>query len=498
MNHEMDKDLRSVQIVRDLVKNAKVAQKQYHQYDQEHVDFIVAKLAKEAERESERLAEMAVAETTYGKVKDKITKNIFASRVLWDYIKEMKTVGIIHEDGEKGIVEIGVPFGVIAGLVPSTNPTSTAIYKSLIALKSGNAIIFSPHPAALNCIMETVDMMRKVLKNNGFPEDLISCIAVPTMEATEALMKHRDISLILATGGSAMVKAAYSSGTPALGVGPGNVPAFIESSADVKDAVRRIIQGKTFDNGVICASEQAVVVEASIASQAKEAFIAQGGYFLNSEEKAKMEGIIDTPYGGLNAKIVGKSVDQLAKMAGINIPENTTVILAEETNVGKGYPFSREKLSPLLAFYVEEDWQKGCDRCIELLDYGGMGHSLGIHSNNKDIIMEFALRKPASRIIVNSPTTHGAIGATTNLAPALTLGCGAVGGSATSDNVTPLNLINIKRLAYGKREAEDLRSSIGSNCSANPVGGQTGQSQEELVLQIMNRILQELNINNKN
>ena len=497
MDYEMDKDLRSVQIVRDLVKKAKEAEKEFHKYDQSHVDYIVEELAKESERNAERLAEMASAETTYGIVKDKITKNIFASRVVWDSIKEMKTIGVIREDEEKGIVEIGVPFGVIAGLVPSTNPTSTAIYKSLIALKAGNAIIFSPHPVALNCIMETVDILRGVLKKNGFPQDLISCISVPTLEATDALMKHKDVALILATGGSAMVKAAYSSGTPALGVGPGNVPVFIEKSADITQAVRRIIDGKTFDNGVICASEQAVVAEASVAQRTKEEFVARGGYFLNQEDKEKMERIIDTNQGTLNAKIVGKSVDQLAKMAGIVLPEGVRVIIAEETKVGRGHPFSREKLSPLLAFYVEEDWQSGCKRCIELLDYGGMGHTLGIHSNNNEIIMEFARRKPASRIIVNSSTTHGAIGATTNLAPALTLGCGALGGGATSDNVTPLNLINVKRLAYGKREAADLKPETSHGARGKPRDGQAEQNQKELILQIMNRIIKEMEVIDK-
>ena len=492
MEYEMDKDLRSLQIVRDLVKKAKIAQKMFREYDQIHVDFIVDELAKAAEKNSVKLAEMAVSETGYGNVKDKTTKNVFASRILHEYIKNMKTIGVIHEDEQHGIVEIGVPFGVIAGLVPSTNPTSTAIYKALISLKAGNAIIFSPHPAALCCIMEVVDILRETLKKNGFPEDLISCISVPTMEATDALMKHQDVSLILATGGSAVVRAAYSSGTPALGVGPGNVPAFIEKTADIKMAVSRIIAGKIFDNGVICASEQAVVVEREIYKEVKKEFINQGCYFVNEEEKLKMEKIIDTPYGSLNAKIVGKTASQLADMAKIEVPENTKIIIAEETGVGKGYPFSREKLSPILAFYVEDDWKKGCDKCIELLDYGGMGHTLGIHSNDKDIIMEFALRKPASRIIVNSPTTHGAIGATTNLAPALTLGCGAVGGSATSDNVSPMNLINIRRLAYGKSEAEDLkpRELVNSSCQTQNIS-QINDT-EKLVKTVVDLLMKQL------
>jgi acetaldehyde dehydrogenase (acetylating) len=377
-------------------------------------------------------------------------------KILYESIKDMRTVGFIKEDPVTKVYEIGIPVGVIAGLVPSTNPTSTAIYKSLISLKSGNAIIFSPHPAAKNCILAAVEGMRKVLVDEGVSEDLIGCISIPTMEATDGLMKHEDINLILATGGSAMVRAAYSSGTPALGVGPGNVPVFVERTADIELAAKRIVQGKAFDNGVICASEQAVVVEGCIYEKTMAELKKQGCYFLSSSEKDLMNKFIQLPNGSLNVRIVGKSAVEIAEMAGIKVPEDTKVIVGEETGVGKAYPFSREKLSPLLALYVEPDWQSACEKCIEILEYGGEGHSLGIHSNNEMIIREFALKKPASRILVNSSTTHGAIGATTNLAPAMTLGCGAVGGSATSDNITPMHLIDIRRMAYGVREVEDI------------------------------------------
>lgn len=452
----MDRDLESIQEVRNLVRRAKSAQKELAVAGQEKIDSVVKALALEMERESVHLAELAVEETGYGNVPDKTVKNLFASRTLLEAIKDMKTVGFIHEDLDQQIMEIGVPVGVVAGLVPSTNPTSTAIYKSIIAVKAGNAIVLSPHPSARNCIHACVDGMRKVLKECGMPEDLISCQSMPTLQATDALMKHPDIKLILATGGSAMVKAAYSSGTPALGVGPGNVPVFIERTADVKNAVKRIVQGKSFDNGVICASEQAVVVESAIYEEVKREFIRQGCYFLDKKEKAVMERVVQTEYGALNGKIVGKSAVAIARMGGITVPEDTRVLIAEETGVGRDYPFSREKLSPLLAFYVEPDWMRACEKCIEILEYGGQGHSLGIHSHNEKVIREFALKKPASRILVNSSTTHGAIGATTNLFPAMTLGCGAVGGSATSDNVTPRHLIDIRRLAYGVREVEDL------------------------------------------
>lgn len=459
----LDRDLASLQEMRNLVRKAKAAQKEYGKLSQEKIDQVTEAAAKRMEAQSVRLAKMAVEETGYGNVPDKTIKNLFASKVLYDSIKTMKTVGFIHEDQEKKIYEIGIPVGVIAGLVPSTNPTSTAIYKSLISLKSGNAIILSPHPAAQNCILAVVKGIREVLQGEGVSEDLVSCISIPTMEATDALMKHEDVNLILATGGSAMVKSAYSSGTPALGVGPGNVPVFVERTADIKEAAKRIIQGKAFDHGVICASEQAVIIEGAIFEKTLEELKKQGAYYLSAKEKDIMDRVIQLPHGALNTKIVGKSAVEIASLAGISVPEGTKVLMAEETGVGRAYPFSREKLSPILAIYVEPDWQRACEKCIEILAYGGEGHSLGIHSNDEKIIREFALRKPASRILVNSSTTHGAIGATTNLAPALTLGCGAVGGSASSDNITPMHLIDIRRLAYGVRELEDLAKEVSTH-----------------------------------
>lgn len=453
-----DKDLQSIQEVRDLVSRAKAAQKIYATYTQEQVNEVVRKVAEAMYQHAESLAIMAHEETGYGKWQDKTVKNQVASQFLYNAIKDMRTVGIINERPEDGIIEIGTPVGVVAGLVPSTNPTSTAIYKSLICLKSGNALILSPHPAAIKSILETVNRINEVLNGMGLPAGLVGAISLPTMEATDALMKHKDVSCVLATGGSAMVKAAYSSGTPALGVGPGNVPAFIEKSADIKKAVRQIVASKTFDYGVICASEQAVVVEREIDETVKAEFKAQGCYFVNAEEKKKFEKIIAKPNGALNPAIVGKSAAALGKMAGVDIPESVQVILAEETGVGSAFPFSKEKLSPLLGYYVENDWEQACERCIEILEFEGKGHSLAIHTKNDDIVKAFALKKPVSRILVNTPAAQGGVGATTNLAPAFTLGCGAVGGSATSDNVTPLHLIDIRRVAYGMREPNELFS----------------------------------------
>ncbi len=455
----LDKDLASIQEVRNLVSEAKKAQKEFAKLDQNQVNEVVKTLANTLYSKAEYLAKMANEETGFGKWEDKIVKNQFASKTVYEYIKDMKTIGVIQEDKNKGVMEVATPVGVIAGLVPSTNPTATTIYKALISLKSGNAIIFSPHPSALKCILETVKLLNEGCEKLNLPKGLISCISIPTMEATNALMKHKDVSLIIATGGSAMVKAAYSSGTPALGVGPGNVPAFIEKSADIKNAVRRIIESKTFDNGVICASEQAVVVESTISEKVKKEFIGQGCYFVNEEEKAKLEKVIQKPNGSLNAGIVGKSAQAIGEMAGVQIPRGTKIILANESGVGMAYPFSKEKLSPLLAFYVEPNWEMACEKCIELLEYDGKGHSLSIHTENEEIIKAFALKKPVSRILVNTSSTHGGIGGTTNIAPALTLGCGAVGGSATSDNVSPLHLFNIRRVAYGVKEVEDLKES---------------------------------------
>ncbi|MDO5714570.1 MAG: acetaldehyde dehydrogenase (acetylating) [Tissierellia bacterium] len=452
----MDRDLQSIQEARDIIHKSKGAQKILAEKSQEEIDALIEVIARAGEDHAIELAELAVQETGFGNRKDKITKNVLASRVLYDFIKDMKTIGIVHKDEKNGLVEIAVPYGVVAGLVPSTNPTSTVIYKTMICIKSGNSVVFSPHPSAQKCIGRTVEIMREAVASQGLPKDLVNVLPICTMEATDTLLKHEETSLILATGGSAMVKAAYSSGTPALGVGPGNVPVFIEHTADIKDAVKKIIVGKTFDNGLICASEQSVVVEKCIEEEVREEFKRNHCYFCTPEEKKKMEAIIDNKTGGLNNKIVGKYAVELAKMAGIEVPEDTVIIIADETEVGPGHPFSREKLSPLLGFYVEENWEEACDKCIELLNYGGLGHSLGIHSKNKDVILEFALKKPVSRMLVNTPTTLGGVGATTGLAPSFTLGCGAVGGSATSDNVTPLNLFTKRRLAYGINEIYEL------------------------------------------
>ncbi len=453
----LDRDLQSIQEVRDLVANAKKAQKELSKLSQEQIDRIICEIAKDCAANAQTLAKMAVEETGFGVWEDKVLKNLLGSTITYDYCKNMKTVGIIKEDNGDGIIEVGVPMGVVAALIPSTNPTSTTMYKSIISIKAGNAIVISPHPNAKNCILETVRIIQAAAKRAGAPDNVVQSIALTTIEATNTLLKHRDIGVILATGGEAMVRAAYSSGNPAIGVGPGNGPAYIEKTADIPMAVKRIFDSKTFDNGTICASEQSIVTEHCIKDKVVAEVKRQGGYFLNEEESLKVSRFILRVNGTMNPKIVGKSAQVIAEMAGISIPEGTRVLVSEQTEVSKTNPYSREKLCPILAFYTENNWEEACERCMEILYNEGVGHTMTIHSQDKNVIREFALQKPVSRLLVNTPGALGGVGATTNLAPALTLGCGAVGGSATSDNITPLNLINIRRVAFGAKELDDLR-----------------------------------------
>ena len=455
---EFDKDLQSIQEIRNLVANAKAAQAEYAEYTQEQMDKICLAVTRACEQNLEKLAKMANEETGYGVWQDKVLKNKLGSTMTYESFKDMKCVGILKEDKEKKLIEVGVPMGVVAALIPSTNPTSTVMYKSLICLKSGNAIIISPHPGALKCILETYKIIAQAAKAAGAPDKIVQCVSIPTMQGTDALLKHRDIGIILATGGEAMVRAAYSSGNPALGVGPGNGPSFIEKSADIPKAIQRIFDSKTFDNGTICASEQSIVTEQCIKDQVIAEAKRQGGYFLSPEESEKVGRFIMRANGTMNPKIVGRSAQAIADMAGIQIPAGTKVLISPQTTVGKDNPYSREKLCPILAFYVENSWQDACKRSIEILFNEGKGHTMTIHSQDESVIREFALKKPVSRLLVNCPGALGGVGAATSLAPALTLGCGAVGGSATSNNVGPMDLINIRRVAYGICELADLRA----------------------------------------
>lgn len=454
----LDKDLLSIQEVRNLVKKAKEAQVKLSSMSQEQIDKIVKSIADAAYENADKLAKMANEETGFGKYEDKIVKNTFASKMLYESIKDIKTVGIINENKEEKTVDIATPVGVVAGLIPSTNPTSTVIYKAMISIKSGNSIVFSPHPNAKKCILETIKIISDAATKAGCPDNAILGITNPTIQGTNELMKHKDTKLILATGGEAMVKAAYSSGTPAIGVGPGNGPAFIDRSADVKLAVKRILDSKTFDNGVICVSEQSIIVEKSMEDIVVNELKNQGAYFLNAEESEKLSKFILRPNGTMNPQIVGKSVETIAKLANLsNVPSSARVIIARESRVGHDVAYSREKLTPILAFYVEESIEDVIKKSREILLNEGAGHTFSMHANDEELVKKFALNMPVSRIIVNTPSALGGIGGSTNLPPALTLGCGAIGGSSNSNNIGPLDLLNIKKIAYGVKEIEELR-----------------------------------------
>ena len=443
-----DDDLRSLQQARDMLQSAHKAWQEYAHFTQEQVDRVVGACAKAASEGALELAKLAVEETGYGVVEHKFVKNKFAADDVYSSIRDMKTVGIVREIPERRVYEIAEPVGVIAAVVPSTNPTSTTIYKILIALKSRNGIVLSPHPSAKQCILKTADVMKRAALQAGAPEGIVDCLSEVSLDGTRELMGHKRTALILATGGMGLVRAAYSSGKPAFGVGPGNVPAYVEASADVSRAVQNIMTGKSFDNGTLCCSEQSLICDRAVERSVREEVLRQGGVFVSSDQVEKLSQLAVLPSNLANPKIVGKSASFIAEQAGLTVPSETRVLVVALDGVGKEYPLSVEKLSPILSFYVVSDWKEGCERAKEILHYGGMGHTMAIHSSNDDIIREFALQKPASRIIANSSATHGAVGFSTGLEPAMTLGCGSYGGNITSDNITPFHLLNIKRLAY--------------------------------------------------
>src|SRR6188768_2991413 len=450
---QTDKDLTSIAEARALARAARQAQPLLAELSQEQIDRIVTMMAEVVTAHAEALAQLAVDETSYGVVADKVQKNLFASRRVYDFIAPMRTVGVVNRIEDKKIVEIAEPFGVVAAIVPSTNPTSTAIYKVLISLKARCPIVISPHPSAARCITRTVEIMAEAAAAAGAPAGSIGWMKTVTLEGTQELMRHRDVAVILATGGMGLVRAAYSAGKPAYGVGPGNAPCYIEASADLDKAASDIVLGKTFDFGVLCSSPNSVVVDESVEDESRRRFEARGAYFLNQAETDLLAKALVTPQRLPNPALVGKSAQFIAGKAGISIPAGTTVLIAPLTGVGRDYPLSIEKLCPVLSWYVVKDWREGCERCIQILRYGGMGHTMSIHSKNDDVILQFGLKKPAFRICVNTPTTHGSIGLTTGLDPAMTLGCGGWGGNITSDNISPRHLLNIKRLAYELRPA---------------------------------------------
>ncbi len=443
----MDKDLSSIQEARDLARAAKDAQLEFKHFEQDQVDKIVKAMSEAGYAAAEKLAQMAVEESGFGNVPHKVIKNQFSTKNVYESIKNVRTVGIIGSEANGKVLKIAVPMGVVCALVPSTNPTSTAMFKAIISLKGRNSIVVSPHPKTAKCTAEALRIVNDAAVAAGAPKGLIQCMTTPTLEGTNALMKDKNIAVILATGSNPMVKAAYSSGTPALGVGSGNVPAFIERTANYKKACADIVYGTTFDNGTLCSSEQAIVCDKPLKDKVIQELKALGCHFVNKEEKDKLAKAVQRDFQ-INADIVGKSAVFIAKYAGFSVPDSTKVLIAECTEVGRKDPLSMEKLSPVLAFYEADGWLDGCHRCIDLLNFGGIGHSMVIHSNDQPIIMKFALEKPAFRILVNTPASVGAVGVTTALNPSLTLGPGTWGGSIISENVTAKHLINVKHLAF--------------------------------------------------
>lgn len=457
-----------------LARRAREAQRRLAELSQEAIDAIVARMAAAAEAEAEPLARLAVDETGYGVVGDKVAKNLFAARDVHAFIRPMKTVGVVARHDDRRVLEIAEPFGVVAAVVPSTNPTSTAIYKLLISVKARCGVVLSPHPSAARCIVRTAELMTAAGREAGLPDGAIGWLDGATLHGTQTLMRARDIAVILATGGLGLVRAAYSAGKPAYGVGPGNAPCYVESSADVAKAADDILAGKCFDHGVLCSSPNSVVVDRVIAQPLREALRAGGGHFLSAADTAKLSSVLIGPERLPTPALVGKSARHIAAAAGLDVPADARALIAPLAGVGRAYPLSIEKLCPVLSYYEVEDWREGCERSRQILEYGGLGHTMSIHSRNDQVILEFGLHKPAFRICVNTPTTHGSIGLTTGLAPALTLGCGGHGGNITSDNITPRHLLNLKRLAY------EIRPRTAAQTPAVPPPASDGISAERM------------------
>jgi acetaldehyde dehydrogenase (acetylating) len=446
-----DLDLRSIGEARRLISRASSASAGLASLSQEAIDAVVEAIHDAAVPLAADWARLAVDETGFGNVAHKTAKNLFAAVDVYQFIRPMRTVGILSRDPRQRVIEIAVPAGVVAAIVPSTNPTSTTINKILMALKAACPIVVSPHPRAGACVQEVCRVLTEAALGAGAPEGAIGCMTEVALPGTRELMQHPGTGIILATGGTGLVRAAYSSGKPAYGVGPGNVPAYVDRTADVSKAARDIVNGKTFDHGVLCSAENAVVADAPVAEELRAAMEAEGCVFLDEAQASALSHLAVAPSGALNTAIVGRGAEVIADMAGLTVPRGTRCLVAPLTTVGADEPLSREKLSPILAFYVEDGWEAACGRCMEILGYGGVGHTLSIHARDRDLIMRFALTKPVFRIVVNSPAAMGAVGLTTGLEPSMTLGCGALGGNITSDNITPRHLVNVKRLAFETR-----------------------------------------------
>lgn len=481
----MDKDLSSIQEARDLASTAYDAWQKWRTASQEEVDRVCAAMAEAGFHASERLGRMAVEETGFGVPAHKKLKNEFGSRVVWESIRDVKTVGVIGHDPQHRLYEIAWPMGVVVALVPSTNPTSTAFFKILAAVKARNAIVIAPHPSAARCTYEATQTMALAAESAGAPKGLISCMRQVSLPGTQELMTHRRTALILATGGSAMVRAAHSTGKPAYGVGPGNVPVYVDRSADIEKAAQYIVASKAFDNSTICATEQAVIADRPIAVHLAELMRSNGAYFTNTQETDALRRALFHPDGSMNTAVVGKSADYVAGYAGIQVPRDTRVLVTPLTRVGREEPLSHEKLTTVLAWYVVDGWEEGCDTSIAMIETGGRGHTQIIHATDERVIMAFGLEKPVFRILVNTMGTLGAIGFTTGVAPSMTLGSGGVGGAITGDNITVTHLLNVKRLAY-----ETIAPPAEAFAPGEPSPGPSPAEIERMVRQVLDEIQQ--------
>lgn len=493
MPEEFDGDLLSIQEARNLAKQAQVAQEAFVHFNQYQIDVVCASMAEAAYEAAERLGRMAVEETHMGVAEHKTIKNQFASKNVWMSVKDVRTEGVIRRDEANKIIEIAWPFGVVAAMVPTTNPTSTAIFKSLIAVKARNAIIILPHPSAPKCTAEAVRILAEAAEAAGAPKGLITCMTHVSLQGTQELLKQKEIRLIIATGGEAMVEYAHSVGKPALGVGPGNVPVYVDRSADVEKAARDIVNSVNFDYAVICAHEGAVIADKPIADQLAKAMERNGAYFLSDEQADKLGKAMFRPNGLMQANFVGRSPQALAQMAGFAVPDDARILVARLSEVGPNVPLSREKLTPVVAFYVEDGWHSGCEHCMQMLEFGGKGHTMGLHCTDEDIIMQFGLQKPAFRIIVNSSTTAGAIGYSTGLMPSLTLATGGMGGGISSDNITVYHLFNVKRVAYELRPFNPpvVYDRKPATAPAAPAAAPAGKQSSSEIVDLVRKVIRE-------
>lgn len=499
--HTFDADLRSTQQARDLAVKAREAQRAFQFTSQEEVDRICEAMVTAAMREAARLGQLAHEETGFGHPDHKRIKNEFAARDVWESIKDVPTCGVLRRDDARKVVEIGWPVGVVVALTPSTNPTSTAIFKILIAVKARNACIVAPHPSATSCTLDAVRVMVEAGEAAGMPVGLVSCLTEVALAGTQELMSHYATSLILATGGPGMVKAAHSVGKPALGVGPGNVPVYVDRSADIVAAATDIVDSKSFDCSTICATEQTVIADRPIADELKRLMQERGAHWLSREDADRLGSKMFRPNGMMLAEYVGRTPQAIGALAGISVPPSARILVADLDGVGPAYPLSREKLTTVLGFVVEDGWHAGCERSIQLLTFGGDGHSLVIHSRDEESILAFGIEKPAFRILVNTWGSLGGVGATTGVMPSMTLGPGGIGGAVVSDNITVHHLLNIKRLAYHLRDAPlgAARSGPGSVAStaaqeafAPASSGAEGSLDAEAIERLVKMVLAEM------